>query len=138
MALGCSALVRTQKVQLKKQEKGRSMIYVAFALAIAFYGAMYFFWAAMQSHLSGPTAFLMRLRDMVFGVPDLNALVVFKELILLTALYLLFDFALSTYKRARRPQAARPSAKKLKTVAVQQGRTTVLVLRRDESLHEAL
>jgi hypothetical protein len=110
------------------------MLYVALAIAIAFYGVLYFMWSAMQPHLQRPAATLAGLRDMIFAVPDPNVLVFLKELILLAVAYLVFDFVLSTVKRWLRPKPQHASVKDLRAVVVQQGRSTGLMLVTEESL----
>lgn len=75
------------------------MLYVALVIAIGFYGALYFLWSAMEPHLAQPTAGLLWLRTLVFHVPEPNTLVLLKELILLTVLYLTADFVVASVRR---------------------------------------
>ncbi len=83
------------------------MLYVALLIAIGFYGVLYFLWSAMEPHLSRPTASLAWLRALIFQVPDAGALLLLKELILLTALYLAADFIVASTRRVLRRRAAR-------------------------------
>jgi hypothetical protein len=110
------------------------MLYFAVAIAIAFYGVLYFMWSAMQPHLQQPASVLARLRDMMFVVPDPTAMVLLKELIVLAVAYLVFDFVLSAIKRLLSRKPRRASVKDLRTVVVQQGRSTGLMLASEDSL----
>ena len=86
------------------------MLYIALLIAIGFYGALYLLWNAMEPHLSRPAASLAWLRSLIFQVPDAGALLLLKEVILLTALYLAADFVIASTRRALRRRARRPSA----------------------------
>lgn len=88
------------------------MLYVALLIAIGFYGALYLLWNAMEPHLSQPAAFLAWLRALIFHVPDANALLLLKEVILLTALYLAADFVVAATRRALTRRALRRNAQR--------------------------
>jgi hypothetical protein len=104
------------------------MLYVALAIAIAFYGVLYFMWSAMQPHLQRPASVLASVRDLVFAVPEPSVLIFLKEVILLAVVYLVLDFVISTVKRALSRKSRRASVKDVRTVVVQQGRSTALML----------
>ncbi len=85
------------------------MLYIALLIAIGFYGALYLLWNSMEPHLSRPAASLAWLRTLIFQVPDASALLLLKEMILLTALYLAAEFVIASTRRALRRRAQRPS-----------------------------
>jgi hypothetical protein len=111
-----------------------NMLYFALLIAVAFYGVLYFFMSVMQPHLQGPTAMLMWLRDLFLVVPDANLLSFGKQALLYAAAYLVIDFAISTVKRLLSPKPRHASAKQLRTVVVQQGRSTSLVIATEDRL----
>jgi hypothetical protein len=110
------------------------MLYFAFLIAVAFYGVLYFLMSVMQSHLQGPTATLLWLRDLFLVVPDLALVSFGKQVFLFVAVYLVIDFVISSVKRLSSPRAKRASAKNLRTIVVHQGRSTSLVLASEDSL----
>ncbi len=79
------------------------MLLLAFVVAVAFYDVLYFASGALSPHLGGATSALQTLRALIFHVPDANALLLLKEMLLLCACYIAFDFVVSLVRCARRP-----------------------------------
>ena len=110
------------------------MLYFALLIAVAFYGVVYFLMTVMQPHLQRPTATLMWLRDLFFIVPDPTFMSFVKHAFLYIAAYLVLDFFISSVKRLLSPKQRRASAKNLRTVVVQQGRSTSLIIATEDRL----
>ena len=110
------------------------MLYFALLIAVAFYGVVYFLMSVMQPHLQRPTATLMWLRDLFLVVPDPTIVSFVKQAFLYVAAYLILDFVISSVKRLLTPKPRRASAKNLRTVVVQQGRSTSLMIATEDRL----
>lgn len=81
------------------------MLFLAFVLAVVFYGVLCFVCGALSPHLGGATTMLQWLRALVFRVPDTNALLLLKEILVFTACYIAFDLIAFLVRLARRPPA---------------------------------
>ncbi|HEX8235128.1 MAG TPA: hypothetical protein VF600_04165 [Abditibacteriaceae bacterium] len=112
------------------------MLYFALLIAVAFYGVVYFLMSVMQPHLQRPTATLLWLRDLFLVVPDPTLMSFIKQAFLYVVAYLVLDFVISSVKRLFSRKSRRVSAKNLRTVVVQQGRSTSLVLATEDSLYD--
>jgi hypothetical protein len=110
------------------------VLYFALLIAVAFYGVVYFLASVMQPHLQRPTATLMWLRDLFFVVPDPTLMSFVTQALLYGIAYLVLDFIISTAKRLMSPKPRRASAKNLRTVVVQQGRSTSLIMATEDRL----
>ena len=74
------------------------MLYLTLVVAVLFYGLLYIFWTTIQPFLGQPTSTLVSWRDLFSSVPDVGILVLLKELIIMTGVYLFFDFIVSFVK----------------------------------------
>jgi hypothetical protein len=112
-----------------------NMLYFALLIAIAFYGVLYFLMSVMQPHLQRPTATLLWLRDLFLVLPNPTLMSFIKQAFLYVVAYLVIDFLISSVKRFLSPRSRRVSTKNLRTIVVQQGRSTSLVIATEDSLH---
>jgi len=85
------------------------MLYFVLGLAVVLYASLFWLWGALAPHLGASASRLSVWRQMIVGVPDHTALILLKELIVLTLIYLAFDGARSLIRLALHHKAARPS-----------------------------
>lgn len=81
------------------------MLILAFAAAVVLYAVLCLACGALTPYLGGATASLQTARALIFQAPDANALLLLKEMLILTALYIAFDFVVSRVRTALRPTA---------------------------------
>jgi len=75
------------------------MLYIVLGLAVVFYASLFWVWSAAQPHLDSTASRLAAWRQLIYLVPDQTALLVLRELILLTLVYLAFDGAVALVRR---------------------------------------
>ena len=77
------------------------MLIIGLFAAFVLYIGLYLFWTVAQTHVSVPTAFVMKFNEMML-MPGETVFVIFRGLILCTAFYVAADFVASYLRRKRR------------------------------------
>lgn len=86
------------------------MLIIAFVLALVLYIVLYFFASSLAPHLGGVTTTLQTLRALIFHIPDAAALLLLRELLIVTACYIAFDLMLSGVRLLMRRAESRRDA----------------------------
>lgn len=84
------------------------MLFVVVLLAAVFYVALFAAWNAFRPQMENSAHMIASWRDIIFTVPDPGVLVILKELILIAAVYVAFDFLASTIRWVKRRNAPPP------------------------------
>ena len=85
------------------------MLYITLILAVVFYVSLFLMWGAIQPQLNSVTSVFASLKQIVMTVPDHTSMLLLKEMIMLTLIYLVLDGTLSLIRRAIQGKAPRPS-----------------------------
>lgn len=92
------------------------MLIVYLFLAIAIYAGLYFAADFMAGHLDTPTSWLNSLNNMIV-MPESQLFQIARILILLCAIYVMFDFIKTTGKKALKKKSPPEEMKLKSTVA---------------------
>jgi hypothetical protein len=85
------------------------MLYVVLFLAVVFYASLFLVWGTLGPQLDSAAMRFSFWREVIFSVPDQTSLLLLKELIVLTLVYVVFDAVIAAVRRALERRTPRPS-----------------------------